>query len=68
MTLPVAFPSVYRDDKEDKKEGVEAHQAIAQEQQSVASNQNNYAEYMNMITNMRNETKLSHRVFLQTTP
>ncbi|BCR90368.1 uncharacterized protein ACHE_60254S [Aspergillus chevalieri] len=51
-------PSVYRDEEEDKS--VEVHHNTVPEQQSVASDEDNHAEYvawLNMITNMRNETK-----------
>lgn len=50
-------PPVDRDDEEDKN--VSAHQNTVQEQQNAASDEDDYAEYiawLNMITNMRNET------------
>lgn len=50
-------PPVYRPEEEDKS--VEAYRNTVPEQQSVASDEDTHAEYvawMNMITNMRNET------------
>lgn len=50
-------PLVYRDEEEDKS--VEAYRTTVPEQQSAASDEDNHAEYiawLNMITNMRNET------------
>ncbi|OJJ88390.1 uncharacterized protein ASPGLDRAFT_41956 [Aspergillus glaucus CBS 516.65] len=50
-------PPVYRDKEEDKS--VEVYRNTVPEQQSVASDEDNHAEYiawLNMITNMRNET------------